>query len=162
VFGRGPACRASAEVPRQLPAQRFVQRLACARGASPAVACDGPRATVGRCRSGRRTARPKDRACRACRSLNASRLRPIPEGWGCLQRAALAKCSGHSGGEGVAGQRSERQKQAGAQPLVRADTLQRAAPASRRRSTRTLGASKREAVLCRGSACKANFVVRRR
>jgi hypothetical protein len=44
------------------------------------------------------------------------------------------------GGEGAAVKGSSRQRQAGAQPLVRADTLQPAALASRRRSTRTLGA----------------------
>jgi hypothetical protein len=49
LFGRGSACGASVEGLPWLPAQRFVQRLASARGASPALACNGPRATVGRC-----------------------------------------------------------------------------------------------------------------
>jgi hypothetical protein len=44
-------------------------------------------------------------------------------------------------GEGAVVERSKRRRQAGAQPLVRADTLQPAALASRRRSTRTLGPS---------------------
>jgi hypothetical protein len=51
LFGRGSACEARAGIQRRLPAQRFVQRSACARGASSEEAFSGPHATASRCSS---------------------------------------------------------------------------------------------------------------